>query len=122
MNGARLDSKKPSFNSNISVINQLWARKEGEIKQKINNWGHKDDFDTQSYYDFWSKLNENNFKEYKDFHPMNPKMWDKLYLLESDNIDDFIEKYSKSNSQEIKQFDIAFLFKITNKLFKKWLQ
>lgn len=117
---ARLDSKKPSFYSNVSVIHQSWARKEEEIKQKINNWGHRDDFDTLSYYDFWMKLNENNFKEYEDFHPMNPKIWDKLYLLESENIDDFIEKYSSSNPQEIKHFDFAFLFsKIKSKFFKK---
>jgi len=117
---ARLDTKKPSFYSNISVIHQSWARKNEEIKQKINNWGHRDDFDTLSYYDFWMKLNDGNFKDYKNFHPMNSKMWDELYFLESEDIHDFIKKYSTSNPQQIIKLDVFFLYnKIKNKLFKK---
>jgi hypothetical protein len=117
---ARLDSKKPSFFTNITVIHQSWARKNEEIMQKINNWGHRDDFDTLSYYNFWDRLNKENYLDYKNIHPMNPDAWNELYLLESRGISEFITEYSKLHPQEIIQLNIVFLYnKIKNKLLRK---
>src|SRR5690606_627557 len=58
--------------SNIKVIHRSWARSEDEIKMKMNNWGHKDDFDTQSYFKFWKILRKENFNLFQDVHPIEP--------------------------------------------------
>lgn len=117
---ARLSFNKSSHYANISVIHQSWARTTDEIQTKIKNWGHRDDFDTSKYYDFWNDLSSANYKDYVNIHPMSPKLWDKLYFLNSDGIDDFIIQYSKINKQEIHYFSLSFLIrKIKNKIMKK---
>lgn len=116
---ARLDFNTPSFYTNISVIHQSWARKNEEILQKVNNWGHRDDFDTLEYYNFWDKLNYGNYLSYKNFHPMRAEVWNELLLLESSGIDDFIAKYTQLNKQKIIQFDLKFLY---NKIKRKFLK
>ncbi|MBU0941564.1 MAG: hypothetical protein KKD36_09045 [Bacteroidetes bacterium] len=97
--------------SGIVVIHQSWGREEQEIYTKINNWGHRDDFDTLQYFDLWKKLNESNFSSYKNFHPLSPEAWDKLEYMEAKSIDDFIFSYAKINPFEVIELDVINYFK-----------
>lgn len=97
--------------SNIKVIHQSWARSEKEIQFKISNWGHRDDFDTQQYFEFWKKLDKVNYVNYTDIHPISPEVWDKLYFLASASIDDFIFKFSIENRQNIRCLSKMKIFK-----------
>lgn len=107
--------------TNLTTIHQSWARSESEILMKINNWGHRDDFDTTKYFEFWKSLNSNNFNEYKNIHPISPTVWNELYFMPAKNIDDFISKYSKKNKQEPIYIDRIYMFKtIFKKFFKKF--
>ena len=103
---ARSNSKIFNYFLGVNVIHQSWARKEEEIYTKIKNWGHRDDFDTMKYFNFWKNLNSENFLEYRDFHPLVPKFWNKLYLMKAYNIDDFIKEYSMLKSQNLIKFDL----------------
>lgn len=105
--------------SNINVIHQSWARKEDDIRQKIINWGHRDDFDTNNYFEFWKNLNSNNFRDYKNIHPISPQVWDKLNFLSSNSIDDFIEKYASKMPQQLIDIKIKSLATaLKNKFFR----
>lgn len=107
--------------SNINVIHQSWARTEEEIQLKIKNWGHRDDFDTQKYFEFWKGLDKNNYKKNKNIHPIVPELWNELFFLESSSIDDFIEKYASENCQKLIYIDPKMMFKaLFNKLVKQW--
>ena len=97
--------------SNIKVIHQSWARSEKEIQFKISNWGHRDDFDTQQYFEFWKKLDKVNYVNYTDIHPFSPEVWDNLYFLASASIDDFIFKFSIENRQNIRCLSKMKIFK-----------
>ncbi|MEN9907174.1 MAG: hypothetical protein RLZZ540_315 [Bacteroidota bacterium] len=87
--------------TNISVIHQSWAREEIEIIMKVKNWGHRDDFDTNEYIEFWKRLNKDNYLSVKNFHPLIPVLWEKLEYMEANSINDFIEKYSYLNEQKL---------------------
>lgn len=104
--------------TNINVVHQSWARTEIEIQDKINNWGHRDDFDTQKYFDFWKNLDSSNYLDYNNVHPISPIVWDKLNFLPSSSIEDFIEKYKIKNKQKLIFIDAKIMFKA---LFKKIL-
>ncbi len=106
----RNDSIRNHF-SDIKVIHQSWARSEDEIQFKINNWGHRDDFDTQQYFEFWKKLDNVNYFNYKNLHPIVPEVWDKLYFLASDSIDNFIVKFSIENRQVMRYLSKMKIFK-----------
>jgi hypothetical protein len=77
--------------SSFFMIHDTWARTEQEVWQKISNWGHKTDFDIQKYFEFWKNLDENNYEEVKNFHPIQPNVWQKLTLVNANNIEEVIK-------------------------------
>lgn len=97
--------------SNIKVIHQSWARSEEEIQFKIKNWGHRDDFDTQQYFEFWKNLDDVNYLNCKNIHPIVPEVWDELYFLSADSIDDFIISFSNDNHQVMRSPSRMKIFK-----------
>lgn len=107
----RSNNKVRNHYSNINVIHQSWARTEDEIQMKIKNWGHRDDFDTQQYFEFWRNLSSENYMNYKNVHPLVPEVWNELHFLPSSSIDEFISKYASKNLQK-------FIFIDKNKMFK----
>lgn len=72
------------------VLHQSWARSESEIQTKLNSWGHKDDFNTASFFNLWNAIDENNYSYLKDFHPLDRVTWCKLVLIENKGIDQIL--------------------------------
>jgi hypothetical protein len=102
------------INTNTFAIHQSWARSTDEVKMKIENWGHNKDFDTKVFFDFWQSIDENNYKDFENFHPVYPHEWKKLSFIECQSINEFIEIYSQKN-QKILQ-------KPTKLKFALWLK
>jgi len=84
-----------NFISPFFLLHNTWARNEEEIWQKISNWGHTSDFDTEKYFQFWKSVNEENFKNIKNFHPIYPSAWKALGFTEAKNIEELILKFSE---------------------------
>lgn len=115
----RNNYKIRNHSTNINVIHQSWARSEEEIQFKIKNWGHRDDFDTQSYFDFWKSLNSSNYSEHENVHPIVPTVWNKIFFLKASSIDDFIFKFKKIKPQKLIFIEVSKIKKaLLNKLFK----
>ncbi|WP_162126230.1 hypothetical protein [Flavobacterium phycosphaerae] len=87
---ARNNYKITKLPLTIDVVHQSWARSESEIVTKINNWGHRDDFDTAKFLAFWKNINEENYKEFVDFHPLDRISWDFLLFKKAANIDELL--------------------------------
>ncbi len=105
--------------TNIAVIHQSWARSEAEIQMKISNWGHRDDFDTLKYFEFWKNISSSNYMEHKNVHPIIPEVWGELRFLQSTSIDDFINKYAAVAPQKFIFIDKWKMIKaLLNKVFK----
>lgn len=64
------------------VLHQSWARTEEEILQKLNNWSHKNDFNTESLFKLWNAVDEHNYYCLRDFHPLVPSIWPELTLID----------------------------------------
>lgn len=79
------------------VIHQSWAREVDEIHQKINNWGHRDDFDVNTFFERWKTLNSENYKEWLNFHPIDGNVWNELVLVKAKNLDELIKAPEKLN-------------------------
>ena len=105
-----------NHNANIKVIHQSWARPENEIVKKIKNWGHRDDFDTEQYYDFWKNLNSTNYMNYMNIHPIVPEVWKKLNFIHANSIDDFINTFAVTNHQVLRDLS---KIKILKSIVKK---
>lgn len=87
--------------TNFNVIHNSWARTDSEIQMKIKNWGHRDDFDTQKFFEFWESLSDENYNYYENFHPIVPEVWDKLFFMSSNSLEDFIYRYRQNNEQKL---------------------
>ncbi|WP_284459884.1 hypothetical protein [Chryseobacterium sp.] len=101
---------------NYYLIHQSWARDEAEIIEKINNWGHKNDFDTSEFLESWKILNSSNYNEYKIFHPLDKSQWKELSFFPAKNIDEFIASFSKKYPQNELNLDLSFTKKLKLKI------
>jgi hypothetical protein len=67
----------------LKVLHFSWGRKRNEIEQKLLNWSHTQDFDTQKYLETWDSVNLSNYETKVNLHPLNLKQWwQKLELVE----------------------------------------
>ncbi|XZF13825.1 hypothetical protein ACTHGU_18745 [Chitinophagaceae bacterium MMS25-I14] len=73
------------------IIHQSWARPQEEITEKINNWGHKNDFNTVEFLEWWKKLDADNYKTARNFHPIVPALWPTLELIPGASIKELIK-------------------------------
>lgn len=64
------------------VLHQSWARAPEDIYFKLHNWGHRDDFNLNSFFNLWSAMDEYNHHVVKDFHPLGSGIWPRLKFVE----------------------------------------
>ena len=81
--------------TNFRVLHQSWAREPEEIYRKINNWSHKDDFDGEAFYKFWMSVDETNFSQFTDLHPIYKGAWKSLKFISCSDIHEFITKFNE---------------------------
>jgi hypothetical protein len=91
-------SENEVLNWNDLVVHQSWARSEDEIRQKLSNWSHKHDFNTESLFNLWNAIDEDNYHCLRNFHPLLAEEWPKLMLSEG-SIEKIIEqlRHQKGN-------------------------
>lgn len=88
--------------SSFRIIHETFARSEEEFLFKVQNWGHKDDFDTLSYYRFWKSINKDNYKYIRDFFPFRgqKRFWQSLLFCEG-NIEQLLSEFTNHSSISI---------------------
>lgn len=74
------------------IIHQSWARNNDEIYTKLNNWSHKNEFETSDFFNKWKSLNKKNYTENINFHPIYNDIWASLEFIEAKSIEDFMGK------------------------------
>lgn len=116
---ARLPKNEFFLKLNFNNIHQSWARSKEEIHQKINNWGHNNDFDTKEFLNKWDNLDINNYKDFKDFHPLAPDHWKELKFIPAKNTEDFIQNFEANHPQKEIKFPLKFKKRV--KLYLKSL-
>lgn len=124
---ARKLSYSDAVYTNFKVLHQSWARGDDEILFKLKNWGHKTDFNVDSYYSFWKSIDRYTYKYIRSFHPLDGWLWPSLEYVESLEIDMLIdevklklEQKTDAKHQEkkisIKDWIPVALYKIKDKL------
>jgi hypothetical protein len=94
--------------TNFKLIHQSWARSEEEIKEKIYNWGHSNDFEKEKYLNFWKSLDESNFFIAKNFHWLKPEAWPSLKLIKAYSIRELISNHELINFPSFSKRDLYF--------------
>lgn len=71
------------------------CRPEDELHEKINNIGHSDIVEEDPFYQIWSQVDINNYKELKDFKTsgLGGAQWPKLEAIPSEHVEEYIKQY-----------------------------
>lgn len=97
------DAENERVTVNHLLAHQSWGRTEAELKTKLVNWAHRDDFDTEAYFRFWKSLNRDNYSYVKNFHPMKPSMWENLLFIEAGSIAELLAKMKSRTDDKAPQ-------------------
>lgn len=95
--GARRSKNFVRF-TDFYLFHQSWARDPEEIRFKVNNWGHINDFNVSSYFNLWQSIDENNYQYIKDFHPLVGPVWHALAHENGTDMQTFIRNYTSRHS------------------------
>ncbi len=95
---ARIVKNQKTFIYPQRIIHDSWARSDEEMLMKLTNWSHHNDFDTMKYYNFWLSLNDQNYKNIKNFHPLNPLYWPGLEYIQAENIQALLNQLPNNSS------------------------
>jgi|TARA_B110000114_G_scaffold185132_1_gene230966 hypothetical protein len=117
--GARKNKNFVNINIENLAFHQSYAREEDEIYQKIKNWGHKDDFDTDKFFTFWKTINIENYKSIKNFHPEIPNLWSHLEFVKAKNVKELISTSKVSEQLSFDHLNAINIFSGNCKIFFK---
>ena len=69
--------------SPLKLLHYSWGRTEEQLKQKLANFGHSNQFNIPKYFGMWKNVTLENYKALKHFHPLGPKQngWQYLELI-----------------------------------------
>lgn len=88
------------------LVHQSWARSQNEIKEKVENWGHSDDFDSKTYFEKWNGIDENNYMYVRDFHPTNPKIFPSLLFEKGKTIPELLKNLTYSKMRSLSSIEL----------------
>ena len=115
--GARKNKNFVNINIENLAFHQAYAREEEEIYQKIKNWGHKDDFDTDKFFAFWKTINIENYKSIKNFHPEIPSLWSHLEFIKAKNVKELIANNKIEEQLSFDHLNAINIFRENCKIF-----
>jgi hypothetical protein len=75
------DTQEFKRRSPIRLLHFSWGRDEAGLKQKLESWTHANDFDTAAFFRLWQSVNLANYKDIRDFHPIQEPDWPSLRLI-----------------------------------------
>lgn len=107
--------------TDFAILHQSWARSADEIRLKLDNWGHKTDFNVDEYFTIWDMLNDTNYKAMANFHPFKPREWEALDFLKAISIDALIHQYKEEDFFKITKLELVLKNSIWLSRFRKYL-
>ena len=96
-----------NFHTKFQILHQSWARNEEDILLKVKNWGHKNDFDAMRFLGLWKSIDENNYKQIINFHPIQALQWHSLRYIRADSIEDLIAKIRTLKIKTYSNWELA---------------
>jgi hypothetical protein len=94
--------------TNFRILHQSWARDEQEIHDKLKNWGHSTDLNTEEYFNMWKELSIDNFKTAHHLHPLFPEQWPSLKFVPGNTLDEVARNFDQDNFPVYHTLDLYF--------------
>lgn len=72
---------QPYVDSPLFMLHLTWGRTEEELIQKLTNWGHSAEIDLPRHLGIWRATTLENYRQLRDFHPLEPTLWQRLKVI-----------------------------------------
>jgi hypothetical protein len=95
-----------NIKSNLFIVHESRSRSDEEFYFKLKNWGHNQDFNTDSYFAIWKAIDEHNYKYIKDFNPTGKGVWPEIAFAPAKNIDELIEFFKSDKTLKLSAFQL----------------
>jgi hypothetical protein len=76
------NTREWALRSPLKLLHFSWGRSEMELRAKLKHWSHSPDFDTAALLKLWKSVNLKNYRDYKDFHPLDGPLWPGLKVVD----------------------------------------
>ncbi|GAA3770190.1 hypothetical protein [Flavobacterium ginsengiterrae] len=113
VNGRRVKAQV-IYTDNL-VLHESLSRTEEELRFKFENWGHNKETN-KDFLNKWVKVNETNFKEFRNFYYIEPERWKKLDFFPTKDIIEIKNFIQKEKRLTLSKF---FIYK---KNFGQWFK
>jgi hypothetical protein len=87
-----------NIHTSLMIIHETRSRTEEEFYFKLKNWGHNQDFNTDSYFELWKAIDRYNYKFVKNFNPTGMGIWPELSFVEAKDIEALISHFKADKS------------------------
>ncbi|KAF2517791.1 hypothetical protein [Flavobacterium foetidum] len=111
---ARRTKARVIYTDNI-ILHESLSRTEEELRFKLENWGHKRQVNPD-FLNKWIKVNENNYKDLRNFYYIEPERWKRLNYFPSTNLKEIKEFIISSKVLRIPKIYLA------GKNFGQWFK
>ncbi len=71
---------QPESLSPLNLLHFSWGRTPEELLTKLRNWSHAKDFNVDAFFNFWQSVTLQNYHQFRNFHPIQPELWQTLRL------------------------------------------
>lgn len=86
--------------SPLWALHYSWARTEDAVVRKANNWGHSSEIDRERTITMWRELTTANYRSYRNFHPLSPRLWPRLAYLSKEEILEQVQRYVQAQPRQ----------------------
>jgi hypothetical protein len=93
--------------TNFKILHQSFARESKDLEAKLNNWGHVRDLDPQKYLGFWNNLSAENFRQFRNIHPIKPHVWPGLKFAGGETVNEMKVNFAGKDEFTRSVLDLA---------------
>lgn len=97
------------------VIHECLSRSEKEIRIKFSNWGHSHQIHIDSFLEKWRKVNQTNYKDYRNLFYLEPDKWKELDFLEGKSLKVISKKFNEKKLEPSRSY-------LAKKNFGQWFK
>jgi hypothetical protein len=72
------NTREWAVKSPLDLLHFSWGRSDAQLRAKLRHWGHSQDFDTRALLETWRRVDLKNYRQFRDFHPLDGKLWPSL--------------------------------------------
>lgn len=105
--------KRIIYTDNL-LLHETLSREESELEFKFENWGHKNELNTE-FMDKWKYANSTNYKTLTNLFYLEPHKWKSLGFVNGTTISQILDTFLKNNFKPSKWF-------IKRKNFGQWFK